>query len=221
MPSVSQKQHNLMAMVANNPAKSKQLGIPQSVGEEFMQADKGRKFREESRAESQSINKPKTDHGKSALFKKGGNVKESKAMEKREMAFMKKHHAPKSMIKHEESEMKGMKKGGSAHHEAHAHHMKMAHHHLKEAMKAGGHVKKYAAGGDVTGSGPSKEKHGMTMEKMGGVKAGGIKKFGEHPVQEKGHTRGKNLGDAGKTVPIQTGAVGMKRGGHAKHHGKR
>ena len=45
MPSVSKKQHNLMAMVANDPAKAKQMGIPQSVGQEFMKADKGRKFK--------------------------------------------------------------------------------------------------------------------------------------------------------------------------------
>lgn len=44
MPSVSKKQHNLMAMVANNPEKAKQLKIPQSVGKEFLQADKGKKF---------------------------------------------------------------------------------------------------------------------------------------------------------------------------------
>ena len=35
---------------------------------------------------------------------------ESKAMIKKEVGFMKKAGAPKSMIKHEESEMKGMKK---------------------------------------------------------------------------------------------------------------
>ena len=45
MPSVSKKQHNLMAMVANNPAAAKRMGIPQSVGEDFMKADKGRKFK--------------------------------------------------------------------------------------------------------------------------------------------------------------------------------
>jgi hypothetical protein len=44
MPSVSKKQHNLMALVANNPKAAKRLGIPQSVGEEFMKADKGKKF---------------------------------------------------------------------------------------------------------------------------------------------------------------------------------
>lgn len=38
---------------------------------------------------------------------------ESKAMVKKEIGFMKKAGAPKSMIKHEESEMKGMKKMAS------------------------------------------------------------------------------------------------------------
>jgi hypothetical protein len=82
-----------MAAVANNPAFAKKAGVPQSVGAEFMKADKGRKFA------------------------KGGEMKESKAMVKKEIGFMKKAGAPKSMIKHEESEMKGMKKmamGGSA-----------------------------------------------------------------------------------------------------------
>ena len=44
MPSKSAAQHRLMAMVANDPAAAKRLGIPQSVGSEFMKADKGRKF---------------------------------------------------------------------------------------------------------------------------------------------------------------------------------
>ena len=46
-------------------------------------------------------------------YKKGGNVKDSKAMAKKEIAFMKKKGAPKSMIKHEKAEY-GMKKGGMA-----------------------------------------------------------------------------------------------------------
>jgi hypothetical protein len=46
MPSKSKKQHNLMALVANDPKAAKRLGIPKSVGEEFMKADKGRKFKE-------------------------------------------------------------------------------------------------------------------------------------------------------------------------------
>ena len=38
-------------------------------------------------------------------------MKESKAMMKKEVSFMKKKGAPKSMIKHEMAEMRGMKKG--------------------------------------------------------------------------------------------------------------
>jgi hypothetical protein len=45
MPSKSKKQHNLMAAVANNPKFAKKVGIPQSVGEDYVEADKGRKFR--------------------------------------------------------------------------------------------------------------------------------------------------------------------------------
>jgi hypothetical protein len=46
MPSTSKKQHNFMAAVANNPAFAKKAGVPQSVGKEFNQADKGRTFKE-------------------------------------------------------------------------------------------------------------------------------------------------------------------------------
>ena len=90
MPSASGKQHRLMALVANDPAAAKRLDIPQKVGKEFMEADKGRKFAG------------------------GGEMKESKAMMKKEVAFMKKKGAPKSMVKHEEKEMKGMRGGGMA-----------------------------------------------------------------------------------------------------------
>ena len=46
MPSVSKKQHNLMAAAAHNPAFAKKAGVPVSVAKEFNQADKGRKFKE-------------------------------------------------------------------------------------------------------------------------------------------------------------------------------
>lgn len=88
MPSTSKKQHNFMAAVANSPAFAKKAGVPTSVGKDFLNADKGRKFKE------------------------GGEMKESKAMVKKEIGFMKKAGAPKSMIKHEMGEM-GMKKGGN------------------------------------------------------------------------------------------------------------
>lgn len=40
MPSKSKKQHNFMAAVAHNPAFAKKAKVPQSVGQEFMEADK-------------------------------------------------------------------------------------------------------------------------------------------------------------------------------------
>jgi hypothetical protein len=50
-------------------------------------------------------------------FAKGGDMKESKSMMKKEMAFMQKKGAPKSMVKHEKKEMasksKKYAKGGS------------------------------------------------------------------------------------------------------------
>ena len=89
MPSSSKAQHNFMNAVAHNPAFAKKAGVPQSVGKDFSTADKGR------------------------TFKKGGDMKESKAMMKKEVGFMKKAGAPKSMIKHEKAEMMGMKSGGA------------------------------------------------------------------------------------------------------------
>ena len=44
MPSSSKKQHNFMAAVANNPKFAKKAGVPKSVGEEFMKADKTKKM---------------------------------------------------------------------------------------------------------------------------------------------------------------------------------
>ena len=134
MPSVSGKQHRFMEAVAHNAAFAKKVGVPQSVGKEFSKADKGR------------------------TFSKGGDMAESKSMVKKEIGFMKAKGAPKSMIKHEESEMKAMKKGG-----------------------------------------------GVAPSKMGKVMAGGKRAHGEHSVQQKGHTKGKQV--------VMSGNKGMKRGG--------
>ena len=46
MPSVSKKQHNFMAAVAKNPSFAKKVGVPAKVGQEFLTADKGKKFKE-------------------------------------------------------------------------------------------------------------------------------------------------------------------------------
>ena len=89
MPSTSKKQRNFMAAVAHSPSFAKKAGVSQSVGQEFNTADKGK------------------------TFKQGGDMKESKAMVKKEIGFMKAKGAPKSMVKHEMAEMKGAKKMAS------------------------------------------------------------------------------------------------------------
>ena len=50
--------------------------------------------------------------GREFTKKEGGPVKESKKMIGKELSFMKKKGAPKSMIKHEAAEMGAMKKSG-------------------------------------------------------------------------------------------------------------
>ena len=42
MPSVSAKQHRFMEMVAHDPKAAKRVGVPQSVGKEFAEADKAK-----------------------------------------------------------------------------------------------------------------------------------------------------------------------------------
>ena len=76
MPSSSKKQHNFMAAIANNPAFAKKVGIPQSVGKDFNEADKGKKFGSggATRPDVQKVNKSKTDHGKMTFFKEGGDT---------------------------------------------------------------------------------------------------------------------------------------------------
>lgn len=120
MPSTSKKQHNFMAAVANNPKFAKKVGVKPSIGEEFMKADKGRKFRAGGLKEVDSDSNPGLSklptevRNKMGYMKKGGMAKESKMMVKKEVEFMKKKGAPASMIKHEKAEA-GMKKGGIAH----------------------------------------------------------------------------------------------------------
>jgi hypothetical protein len=116
MPSKSKDQAKFMAAVAHNANFAKKAGVPQSVGKEFNEADKGRKF------------------------KQGGSMKESKAMVGKEMAFMKKKGAPKSMIKHEMAEAKGkpFKAGGMP--AALAKHAGMPASKAHKGLKAGGSV---------------------------------------------------------------------------------
>ena len=92
MPSHSAKQHKFMEAVAHNPSFAKKAGVPQSVGKDFSNADKGKTF---SRGGDMA---GKMNPGFMAMMaKKKGMQEGSKA----DMASDKK-------------QMMGMKKGGAA-----------------------------------------------------------------------------------------------------------
>jgi len=109
MPSTSKKQHNFMAAIAHNPAFAKKVGIPQSVGKDFNEADKGKKFGSGgyARPDLQKINKPKTLHGKMSIMKGGGmaksDMKEDMAMDLKQDKAM----IQKAVNKHESRLHKG------------------------------------------------------------------------------------------------------------------
>jgi len=168
MPSVSKKQHNFMAAVANNPKFAKKVGIKSSIGEEFMKADKGRKFREGGLKEVDSDSNPGLSklptevRNKMGYMKKGGDVKESKMMVKKEIEFMKKKGAPKAMMKHEMAEAKGMKKGGMAECKTVAKKEVKAHEKRMHKMAGGGKVGQLSKADGCAVKGKSKG----TMVKM-------------------------------------------------------
>ena len=87
MPSKSKKQHNLMAAVANNPSFAKKVGISKSVGEEFMKADKSKKFgsgntlKTKDASDNPGLSKVPTEvRNKMGYMKKGGMAKKKMNM---------------------------------------------------------------------------------------------------------------------------------------------
>jgi hypothetical protein len=120
MPSVSKKQHNLMAAVAHNPAFAKRVGIPQSVGKDFNEADK---VKHKKFGTGGDVGMTKKVAG---FFAKKGNKalaahenreakgkeEDTKSIAKREETALK--GAPKSMkdYEHKEHKAMGFKKGG-------------------------------------------------------------------------------------------------------------
>jgi len=227
MPSSSKKQHDFMEAIAHNKAFAKKVHVPQSVGRDFAEADKGKHFK---RGGDMAMN-PKAAMAMAALMKAGRNRPKPMAAP---MA------APAAMP----GAMPGMKHGGltKKHHEHLAHHhLAMAEHH--HAMCGGGMAKKMKSGGEamephskdmgiheLKHGGKAEKKHHYAKgghvpgqyplgEKMEKVKAGGHKGHGEHAIQERGHTRALQEKMKGNTVgdgPI----VNAKKHGGKIHHKK-
>jgi len=95
MPSTSKKQHNFMEAIAHSPSFAKKAGVPQSVGQDFSKADKGKTFKRGGDMATKGVNP-------FAKFEKSGKDVEKKGMKEGSKADM--------ML--DKKQMMGMKKGG-------------------------------------------------------------------------------------------------------------
>ena len=80
MPSVSKKQHNLMAAVAHSPDFAKKVEIKPSVGKHFMEADKGKTFAKGGTMAKMKHDDEAQDKKLIAKMIKASEKKESKEM---------------------------------------------------------------------------------------------------------------------------------------------
>ena len=230
MPSSSKKQHDFMEAIAHNKAFAKKVHVPQSVGRDFAEADKGKHFK---RGGDMAMN-PKAAMAMAALMKAGRNRPKPMAAPAAPAPMAPPMGAP------------GMSHGGltKAHHKHLAHHhLAMAEHHMsmhgekaephskdmgEKAMKHGGAMKKhhYAKGGAIgvaesKASGGKKEMREESREMKSGLssieRGEGKRAHGEHGIQMKGHTKammpkmkGNDIGNG----PI----VNAKKHGGKIHH---
>jgi hypothetical protein len=120
MPSTSKKQHNFMAAVAKNPGFAKKVGIPRSVGEEFLTADKGKKFREGGTMKPVDMKKnpgmaklPTAVRNKMGFMKEGGAAHSDIKMDKKVVKKAVGMHE-KQLHGGKKSDMSKLKSGGMA-----------------------------------------------------------------------------------------------------------
>jgi hypothetical protein len=164
MPSKSKKQHNLMALVANDPKAAKRLGIPKSVGEEFMKADKAKKFgsggalKAVDSSDNPGLSKLPTEvRNKMGYMKKGGMAKKDMAQDKKTVKKAVGMHE-KQLHGGKKSDLAALKKGGriaSKGEHAVQKHSKRGAEMVK--MKSGG-MTKCAKGGGIEVRGKTKGK---------------------------------------------------------------
>jgi hypothetical protein len=186
MPSVSKKQHNLMEAVAHNEKFAKKVGIPRSVGEDFVKADKGKSF------------------------KKGGDMKMKETMGPRNMskdveAGSNKHRKFGQSDVQKRGLTRGTNLGDSGKTEPVESEGNMKS--FMSEMKKGGKVKKMAAGGMTKFP---VEKGIMAPSKQGN------RPHGEHADQERGHTRGMMPKMAGNDIGTGSPVNTKKKGGMVK-----
>ena len=152
-----------MAAIAHNPAFAKKVGVPQSVGKDFNNADKGKTFKQGGTMKPVDMKKnpgmaklPTAVRNKMGFMKKGGmasDAKEDTKMDKKQDKAMIK----KAFAMHDKQEHKGGKGTSLA------------------ALKKGGMAKKMAGGGLSAGhkSANGVAKKGLTKGKEVKMRMGG------------------------------------------------
>jgi len=143
MPSSSKKQHKFMEAIAHNKAFAKKVGVPQSVGQDFSNADKGKTFKKggdtmaskmnpkmmaalmarkrpqmpvggKMAADNQMMQPGRPMPGTPAMpMKKGGMAKDDKAQDKKMVKKAVGMH-DKQMHGGKKTDLATLKKGGTA-----------------------------------------------------------------------------------------------------------
>ena len=191
MPSKSKAQHNLMEAVAHSPSFAKKVGIKQSVGKEFSDADKGKKF-------------------KKGGMMKHDDIKEDKALIKKAFGMH-----DKQEHKGQHTDLTKLKQGGNTMKRKQIN-PALAMMAARAAATPPAPAPMMAPPAGI----PGMKKGGETMGPRNmskDVESGSNKltKFGESAVQKRGKTRGANLGDSGPTRMAKGGSASSRADGIA------
>ena len=219
MPSKSKRQHDFMEAVAHNKAFAKKVGVPQSVGEDFAKADKGKHFKKGG------INMKKRSVNPAMA------MMAARAMPSPAAAPMAAPAGPAPM-----PGAPGMKHGGlSKEHHKHLahHHLAMAEHHMKE--HEGHHTKKMAKGGHAHAEKEHEMHQAKELRKLAkeeeheaaGMRHGGkahMKKYAmggaikrEASTEPRGHMKEKEtMGSRNMKHDVEAGSNKLGRFGESK-----
>jgi hypothetical protein len=219
-----------MEAVAHNPSFAKKVGVPQSVGQDFSNADKGRKFSKGGNTMAEQMDprvmkmmldiKRKQDMNSQMMpsvsrtgmgaglsgglsstgMKKGGMAKFERSAKDKEYGI--KEGSKKDMMM-DKKQMMGMSKGGM-------HKMPDGKMMKDSAMNYGGSVKKMASGGMPMTMKDGKKVPAFAADGQGKMKHGGaVKKMASGGLAA-GHKSADGIAQRGKTKGKE---VAMKRGG--------
>jgi len=193
MPSASKKQHNFMNAIANNPEFAKKVGVKQSVGKDFSEADKGKKFK--TGGVAAEINKPKTHHTDGGV--PNNSTRKFMGLKGGGMAT-KKLFGGKESFKEELGEAKAIKSG------------KLSPMQYAKGEESEKPMKKMAAGGVV--------KKLPTSKQMGnlGMKAGGKVKEARMEPAKMGKVPRRDAGPAKKEARMEPASMGRVKTSSSK-----